>query len=405
MDMNLLAVNITFREETFYKRWRLLARDFGHDITLVGPKYYEYLRIGEKISFSPSEISEGNFRVKHIDMRVKSWLRNDWFSFKYLTILIRTKPDLIYLIGYETKNVVLLSILYKFLFKWKVKLVLFTMRGTSMPMSRIEYRWRWMFTRRHFDLINVHYPHARQLIRSEGGYKGPVNLQTQIGVDKDVFFPSLEYRRLIRDKLGISDHEFVFGAAIRIEALKGIFDILDACQELPSHIRFLVLGDGKDFKSVKDLVFKRGLSQKIILTGRIEKGLNVCMYMNAMDCFVHVPKTAKDWVDTFPLAVVQAMACRLPVIASDSGAMQYQIGLKEMIVPEGDPEELRKKMITIASDPVSSREIGVQMYKRVLDCFEIRHLNKYLSFSFESLVGEGRQGVTRDQTDTIATDS
>lgn len=396
--MKILAINIAFRDELFYKRWRLLAEEFKHSVTLIGPNYYEYNKFGEKIIYKPSTIEETNFCVYHIDMQNKNWLRNDWWSWKYLSILIDKKPDIIYLIGYETKNVVFISIFYKLFFQSKVKLILFTMRGIDMPLKGLEYRLRWNIVKNHFDLVNVHYPHGRELIKKQGGYKGVVNLQTQIGVDKDVFFPSTEYRKNIRKKYKIEEHEFVFGAAIRIEAAKGVFEIIEACENLPMNFKFLLLGGGKDFKTVQTLIKKRKLTNKIILTEKVPYGTPVAMHLNAMDCFVHAPLTTKQWVDTFPLAVIQAMACALPVIGSDSGAVPYQIGYKEMIIPEGNAIELANKMKFIMDHPTHAQNIGKKMLKRVLECFEIRHLNKCLSKTFEVTFAKEKNKMALDQT-------
>lgn len=384
--MKLVAVNIAFREESFYKRWRLLANDHGFDVTLVGPKDYTYKKFGKPLVFNPVEVSDANFAVRLVNMRQRKWLRNDWWSWKYLKVLIQAKPDIIYLIGYERRNVVFLSIFYKLIFRKNTKIALFTMRGKDMPLHCLESRVRWKLAKGHFDFVNVHYPFGKELIRKQGKYKGPIDLQTQIGVNKDVFFPSLENRDTIRDIYNIAVDEFVFGAAIRIQEAKGVFDIIEACRNIHGKFKFLLLGDGDELSKAQNLVQEYSLEKCVILAGRVQSGAEVAMHMNAMDCFVHVPKTTKAWVDTFPLAVVQAMACALPVIGSNSGAVPYQIGLEKMIIPEGDIEQLRSIMTYFLNHREEAIAIGLQMYSRVINTFEIRHLNSQLAKTFQSLV-------------------
>lgn len=400
--MKVVAVNIAFRDEAFYKRWRLLAKDNNWRVTLVGPKYYEYRKFGPTIVYRPEEIDEDHFRVRQVDMRPKWWLRHDWWSWKYLRLLINEAPDVVYLVGYETKNVALLTVLYRILFRKAVKIGVFSMRGIDMPLHGLEYRMRWRFVKKHINFINVHYPHGRRLFREQGKFSGIINLQTQIGIDRDVFHPSETYREMIRSRYGISSGTFVFGAAIRLEESKGVFDIIDACSDLDIDYTFLLLGDGRDVEEVRRHISERGLEARFILPGKVPYGEQVCMHLNAMDCFVHVPKTTRNWVDTFPLAVVQAMACGLPVIASNSGAMAYQTGADEWIVEEGNSIALREAMQRMASDRINARELGEKMLLRVLRCFEIRHLNRCLTTIFSGCVAEDKVRMSLDQTEAAS---
>ena len=67
--------------------------------------------------------------------------------------------------------------------------------------------------------------------------------------------------------------------------------------------------------------------------------------MNAMDCFVLGSKTTTNWIDTFPLVTVQAQACGLPVIASNSGSIPWQLDNSAIIYSEGNREELSRAII------------------------------------------------------------
>ena len=58
-------------------------------------------------------------------------------------------------------------------------------------------------------------------------------------MDKDLYFPSKEKRIAIRKQYSIAPNDFVFGAAIRIQKIKGVFDILDACERLKFDFKFL----------------------------------------------------------------------------------------------------------------------------------------------------------------------
>lgn len=400
--MRIVAANIAFREELFYKRWREFATKYNISVTLVGPQSYTYKKAGTPMTFNPKELDEGNFQVKHVNMKQKKWLRNDWLSLKFFSILMRSKPDIIYLIGYETKNVVFLSQLYRIFFKRDVKIGLFTMRGIDLPLHGIEYRTRWTLSKNIFDFVNVHYPHGKSIIENQGKYTGPIQLQTQIGVDKDIFHPNDEQRQRLRQKYGIDENTTVFSSAIRIEDEKGVLDIIDACYIIKDmNYKYLLMGDGVDFGKVKAKIYSLQLENKIILTGRVKAGPNVAAHLNATDCFVHVPKTTKKWVDTFPLAVVQAMATGLPVIGSDSGAVPYQLGDHGFIVPEKSPKAIAEKMRFVMNNRDISKERGNDLLKRVLDSFEIKHLNECLYQTFTGVLEENNNKLIKDQVNAF----
>ncbi len=400
--MKILAVNIAFRTEDFYKRWRMLTEMYDDvEVMLIGPEYYEYHQAGPTIRFNPTPVTEEKFKVRHIDMKPKKILFKDWWSWEYFRILKKEKPDFVYLIGYEMNHVVILTRLYKILYAVKLKIALFTMRGTDMPWYRDKsilkkaiYKTRWNINKNVFDFVNVHYPKGKEIIKQQGNYQRPVYLQTQIGVDKDVYYPDDKRREEIRNKYNIHHDEWVFCSAIRIEEAKGVFDIIEACKNIDMPFKYLLMGNGKHYDNVKSLIIKNKLENKIILTDTVSPREQVAAHMNASDCLIHVPITTTNWVDTFPLAVVQGMASGLPVICSDSGAMPYQVGRDGIVVPEGNPVALAEMMIKIMNDRLWTKSVGNKMLARVLECFEIRHLNKCLYQTIKAhLDGEPERAV------------
>jgi glycosyltransferase involved in cell wall biosynthesis len=263
--------------------------------------------------------------------------------------------------------------------------------------SKIIYKVRWKITKKIFDFINVHYPRGREIIKQQGKYDRNIQLQTQIGVNKDIYHPDDKRRTEIRKKYIIHQDEWVFSSAIRIEEAKGVFDIIEACKQINKPFKYLLMGNGRDFEIVKSKIAQEGLDSKIILTDRIPNGEQVAAHMNASDCFIHVPRTKQSWVDTFPLAVVQGMASGLPVIGSDSGAVPYQLGPDGIIVKEGNPNELADMMIKTMEQQTWAKEVGEKMLTRVLNSFEIRHLNKCLYQTIKAhLDGEPAKAI-KDQ--------
>ena len=139
------------------------------------------------------------------------------------------------------------------------------------------------------------------------------------------------------------------------------------------------------------------LKKRIIWPGRIDGAENVAAHLNAMDAFIHIPHTPENWVDTFPLAVVQAMATRLPVIGSDSGAVPYQLGSEGLIIREGNVDDLMQMMGKLFKQRSLCFNNGENLYQRVLDSFEIKHLNSCLHQNFKAYLDNENDQVIEDQ--------
>jgi glycosyltransferase involved in cell wall biosynthesis len=372
-----MAICAAFRNEATFTRWRLLANENEDiDVTLIGPKYWEDRTWTESAIVRPKHIKEERFRFIPINMKPLKWLRNGWLSWELLNLIKKYQPDLIYMIGFEIDNIVFEVGLYRLLFLKKTKIVAFTMRGLPLPLHIPHFRLRWSFAKKVFDAYMCHFPAGKMVLEQQGRFLKPIYLQTQIGVDADVFKPDIYLRQKVRESLGIKD-EFVFGAACRMVIDKGIYDILDALP-VEGKWKLIILGDGEELENFRDSVKKRNLQNYVITPGYVSMGQGVSGYMNAMDCFIHVPRTNLDrnFFDTFPLSVVQAMATRLPVIGSDSGGVPYQLGGKGIIIPERNIQSLHEAMVEVMNNQAIAQKIGSELYLHVQNAFEIKHLTK-----------------------------
>jgi len=372
-----------------YDRWRYFAKlNPGLEVTLIAPAEYEDHTWPEVRIFKTQELDEPVFKVRTINMKRGQFTKNGFLSLKLLQILRKEKPDFLYMIGYEVDNILMLLAATRCLWDLNCIKIGFTMRGQPFPLGGLHYRTRWSITKKFYNAFCCHYPKAIEIIRDQGGFKGPIYMQTQVGVNKKVNYFSEDRRALARQKYGLADDVFIFGMACRIEESKGVFDVLNALPPREDYQLFL-MGDGIDKAKLIQTIKQKGLEDRVILPGFIPMGEKVAEAMCALDAFIHVPKSTPTWIDTFPLAVVQAMATGLAVIGSDSGAVPYQIGDEEMIVEEGNSEALKEKIVELLENPKWREEKGANNLVRVLETFEIEHLSK----SFSAITADLRKGV------------
>jgi glycosyltransferase involved in cell wall biosynthesis len=388
---SIAIINHSFQINYFSRRWELFAEAHPNvDVTLVAPREYEWYS-DKKYTYNggvkrtAQEIEKGNFHRRLINMSKTGWESDD-----YKPLFDEIKPNVVYLIG---TGVSALYQLLKLRDKYypQMKIINFSMRGPAQNL-RIDIKncdllhkiWRLIqyfkekkrlkYYNKHLDAVFCHYPDAVDCYRNEG-YKGPIYMQTQVGVNPEWFHPDENARKEIRQKYNISDDTYLFGSASRFSPSKGLLDIVNALP-LEGDWKFLMMGTGSEdeVNNLKLLINARGLEEKVILPGMID-WYEIAKYWNAVDCAVHVPRTTPEWVETFSLAAVQPQATKKPVIGNTSGSVPYQIGFKEMIVEEGEIEALHDKIEWVLNHKKEAADFGKQMYNRTINSFSIHHLN------------------------------
>lgn len=143
--------------------------------------------------------------------------------------------------------------------------------------------------------------------------------------------------------------------------VKGLDLLLEACAKLDGDFRLHVGGDGSLFEHYKQLSQQLGVYEKCEFYGAIshEKVLD---FMAKLHFFVSASRS-----ETFGVAMVEAMACGLPVVATDSGGprefITAQNGLLVAIHSEALAEGLQTMMNTYKTyDPLIVRNSVIEKF-------------------------------------------
>ena len=383
----IVIVCRVFVSEYMVYRWRIFARTFKDvDVTVIGHLDYSMDDFGKGNRCFSLDFSEEE-RFHYVPVRFGYGEKISGFV-GWLQV---HQPDFVYMIGMEASISDLQLVMAKRKYLPNMKIAMFTMRGLDYPKPSIRYPKRivsytkWKRFSKYLDAVFCHYPHGRDVVREQMGFKGPIYMQTQVGVNNEWFKPDNEARQRIRQKFGVKDDEYLFGTACRIIYYqKGIGDIIEALP-LPEKCKFMFIGDGPDFDRAKKDVMDRGLDKQVIFTGitqlpdptgRKAGKEYVQDYFNALDCFVLMSRTSNLYIDTYPLVLSQAMATGLPCIASSSGGLPYEVGEIGTVVPEKNPGALREAMIHRFMHQDEGKEQGRRLQERLQHSFEMHHLNR-----------------------------
>jgi len=185
------------------------------------------------------------------------------------------------------------------------------------------------------------------------------------GVDLERFRPIPGKREEMRRKLGIPHDSLVVLTVRRLVYKNGVDTLLDCAQIAATKnpkIVFLAVGKGPDSDSVKLQVAQLGITANFRLAGFVSDE-DLSSYYNLADLFVLPSKSGEG----LPLVALEAMACGLPVIATNVGGIS-EILLDDYgkLVPPNQPELLAAAVLDYAALDFSSRknELRAMVEKR-----------------------------------------
>lgn len=194
--------------------------------------------------------------------------------------------------------------------------------------------------------------------------KRPIYI-TPFGVDLEKFRPIKVTK----------DDTFEFGIVKKIEPQYGIDLLLYAyqmfLQKYPTaKTRLVIYGFGSELENYKKLANKLDIYKNVEFKGYIQNEL-VPKVLNHMDvvCFPSVVN------ESFGVAVVESMACGIPVIASDAAGFTEVIedGITGLIIPKKDLNALSNAMKTMFEmDKEKRKMMGYAGVKRVSEMFNFK---------------------------------
>ncbi len=173
------------------------------------------------------------------------------------------------------------------------------------------------------------------------------------GVDLNRFKPLTRTRDETRRKLGISNEASVAISVRRLVFKNGVDTLIESAEKAirknPKLI-FLVVGKGPDFNAVKSRIEQLRIEKNFRLTGFVSDE-ELPLYYNAADFFVLPSKSGEG----LPLVALEAMACGLPVIATNVGGTS-EIMMEDygQLVPPNNPAALAEAVLDFSHRQLST---------------------------------------------------
>ena len=153
----------------------------------------------------------------------------------------------------------------------------------------------------------------------------------------------------------IVTHVSNFRPVKRVDSVLAVFDRIR--QTMPA--RLLLVGDGPDLDKASRIARQRGITELIDVVGAQEE---VVPLLSVSDLFL-LPSAQ----ESFGLAALEAMACEVPVVASNVGGLPEVIehGVSGFLYPPDAIDEMAVEAIALLRDPERHRQVAKAACHRV----------------------------------------
>ncbi len=190
-------------------------------------------------------------------------------------------------------------------------------------------------------------------------------------------YASQEATAAARKELGIGENDLVLGSVGRLEKLKGHRLLLEVTKDLIESfptLKLVIIGDGVEREILEKKRSDLGLADHVILVGLRN---DVERLLPVLDVYVQ-PTIGREGL---PLTVIEAMAARLPVVASDIGGTCEAVTHNKtgILVPPGDQDSLTSALSRILSDQEMRSRMGQEGWKLCKQKFSVESMVEALT--------------------------
>jgi N-acetyl-alpha-D-glucosaminyl L-malate synthase BshA len=201
------------------------------------------------------------------------------------------------------------------------------------------------------------------------------------------FLDCAEYQRVVdptlRRELCTPGTAGVLMHASNFRPVKRVGAVLDVFRKVRSEIpaRLVLIGDGPDRAMVETRAREYGLSDHVVFAGEQQDPVR---WLSSADLFL-LPSAQ----ESFGLAALEAMACEVPVIASNAGGLPEIIenGINGYVCPPDALDEMAAHAVHLLRDETLRREMGRRAATIVRDQYCAERIVPLYEQAYASAIG------------------
>lgn len=350
--MRVLMISKALVNGVYQRKAEELAKLPGTELCLVVPPYWHENRVGDQ-RLQPM-FTEG-YELAVEPMRFNG--RHHIHYYPGLGRLMRAfRPEIVH-IDEEPYNFVTAHA---------------TRLARRASAKTVFFAWQNLYRRypppfRLFELYNYRAASAAIAGNRDAGwvlrnkrYRGPIAVIPQFGVDPEIFQPPAKPRPTFDNP--------VIGYIGRVVKEKGVDMLIDAVAKIQPRPTVRIIGAGDQRVELELRAERLGIRDRIRFEGAMPPA-RVPEVLRQLDILVLPSRTRANWKEQFGRILIEAMACEVAVVGSDSGEIPNVIGDAGLVFPEGDIESLADALRGLVLDADALRATQQAGRKRVLEEF------------------------------------
>jgi glycosyltransferase involved in cell wall biosynthesis len=314
------------------------------------------------------EITQGNgYTIYTLPIRFSGENHFHFYHNGLFAVVDAVRPDLLH-VDEEAYSLVTFQAM-RLAKKNKTPALFFTWQNIHkrypFPFSSIE-RYNYEIAR-----VAIAGNHEAKDVLRRKGFAKDIFVIPQFGVDPKLYSRQIDLQ--LKAGLFQSSQAQIIGFIGRLHEQKGIFLLLEALSRLPESARLLLIGNGPDEKKIPSVAARFGVGHRVKVIHSVPSE-KVPQYLSCFDCLTLPSLTRSNWKEQFGRVLIEAMACEVPVIGSDSAEIPNVIGDAGLIVKEGDVSDLYEKINMILSNPQLKDDLRQRGLARVRNNFTQKHV-------------------------------
>ena len=190
-------------------------------------------------------------------------------------------------------------------------------------------------------------------------------------IDTSLFKPGKSH--FIRQLIGSGRDDKLIGVIARLHPVKGLNYFVEAAHMLlqkESCYKFVLVGDGPNKDELKEQIKNLSLEKEIFMVGFLD---NISEVIQSLDLLV-IPSLSEG----FGLTAVEAMASKVPVVATEVGGLKDIILNDEtgILVPPANSKALAEAILNMLHNDKQSSDYVAKGYLQVKQLFSIEVMAK-----------------------------
>jgi glycosyltransferase involved in cell wall biosynthesis len=249
------------------------------------------------------------------------------------------------------------------------------------PWTRRANRWTWRWQAR---AVAVSGEVAASMERHLGSRVSVSVVRNGIELDRPP--PARERLAELRRRFGLPEGAPVVGTVAVLRAQKRLDLWLEAALRVLAakpEVHFLIVGDGPLRQDLETAAERLGIVKTVHFAGLQE---DVQPYLALFDLFL-----MSSEFEGLPLALLEAMAAGVPVVATAVGGVPEVVedGLDGVLVPAGDPQALAAAVLALLTDPPRRARLSEAGRRRVERDFGVARMARELEMIYREVLGHG----------------